>query len=213
MSKKNKKPKTPPKPDVPFAMATLEIAIQNVKASRILYENGFYPEAAFFLQQGIEKGCKSFGFYYGIIRKSDVFDPDFRHKGMAVYEITLRQLQTIISDMRRKISLIKECENNLDNKNLYFDDIETDIIDAQQKLQFYSSNANNYFQISEEELFEVITKIKEIDEAVKIIDKNLQDELLSIEITEYMKQKAMEIIQSVIHTSAIDKGFFRKTQS
>ena len=207
---KYRKPKTPPKPDVPFARATLIIAIQNIRSSRLLYDNGYYPEATFFMQQGIEKGCKSFGFYYGLIRKSDVFDPRVRHKGMGVYEITLRQLQNIISDVRRKINLVKKCEQKLNNKNPFFDDLENDVINAQRKLQFYTSNADIFFKIPDEDVIKIINSINEIDIALKTIDENLQNELISYEITDNMKGKAMDFIRSILPNTAISKNFFEK---
>lgn len=209
MAKKHKIPKDPPKPDIPFALATLEIASQNVKAARKLYEDGYYPEAAFLLQQSIEKGCKSFGFYYGLIRRSDAYR-SIGHKGADVYEIPLRQLQKIISDIRNKIKFAQECQENVEIENNFFIEMEKGITDAQRKLQFYSSKSNDYFKISDEELVEIIKKSHNIEASQKIIEDNLNSELFSQDVTDYMRQTAMKILQTVLHTSAFNKDFFEK---
>lgn len=198
MSKKNKIPKDPPQPDVPFAIATLEIAIQNLKASRCLYENSYYPEAVFFLQQGIEKGCKSFGFYYGKIRKSDVYNKSFQHKGIAVYDLTLKQLQLSVSDTRKKIVFVKQCQNNLSHTSDFFDDIEKEIIESQRKLQFFSENSEKYYFISESELEDQIKKLNEIDNTLNEFDKTLEDTLKSYNISKTIKEKATSILETII---------------
>lgn len=195
MSHKNKSPKSPPQPDVSFAIAMLEIAVQNLKASRCLYENGFYPEAVFFLQQGIEKGCKSFGFYYGKIRRSDVYNKDFRHKGTAVYDLTLKQLQILVSDTRKKIVFVKNCQENLGQTNDFLTDVEDEIIQSQRKLQFFSDNVDNYFSMSEEDLQCQIANLNNIDKIISDFDNSLKETLESYTITDVIRNISTKILE------------------
>ncbi len=195
MSHKNKSQKSPPQPDVPFAIAMLEIAVQNLKASRCLYENGFYSEAVFFFQQGIEKGCKSFGFYYGKIRRSDVYNQDFRHKGTAVYDLTLKQLQILVSDTRKKIIFVKNCQENLGQTNDFITDVENEIVQSQRKLQFFSNNVDKYLSISEEDLKCQIAKLNDIDKTLSNFDNSLKETLESYTITDTIRNTSIKILE------------------
>ncbi|RQD81234.1 MAG: HEPN domain-containing protein [Methanocalculus sp. MSAO_Arc1] len=54
-------------PDMKLAKDTLAVAQQDIKASIVLFEHSFFPQAVFSLQQGIEKGWKAYGYYIGTI--------------------------------------------------------------------------------------------------------------------------------------------------
>lgn len=198
MSHKSKSQKSPPQPDVPFAIDMLEIAIQNLKASRCLYEKRHYPEAVFFLQQGIEKGCKSFGFYYGKIRKSDVYEKGFRHKGIAVYNLTLKQLQIMVSDTRKKIEFVKNCQNSINQTDVFFTNIENEIIKSQRKLQFYSDNSDNYTHISEKDLQGDIALLNDIEKTITDFDGSLKETLESYTITDTIREQSIKILEEIL---------------
>lgn len=83
-------------PDLGLAKATIDIALHNLEASKILHDTGYYPEAIFFLQQSIEKACKSYGYYSGIIDEKIARSQVVGHKGTRVYDRSISLLQEML---------------------------------------------------------------------------------------------------------------------
>ena len=57
-----------------LAVHFLNISIDDLKAADVLYKNGCYPQAIFYLQQAMEKLIKSNGYYFNIINESNKID-------------------------------------------------------------------------------------------------------------------------------------------
>lgn len=53
-----------------IAEILLEISKKDLEAAKCLYENKFYSQAIFYLQQSVEKAAKSFGLLTGMIDES-----------------------------------------------------------------------------------------------------------------------------------------------
>ena len=49
-----------------------EISEEDFNASKLLYANGFYPQAIFYFQQSVEKLIKYLGIVDGIIKQEDL---------------------------------------------------------------------------------------------------------------------------------------------
>jgi HEPN domain-containing protein len=93
--------KSPYPRDIPLAKKTLEIAKQNLQASRRLFSQGYIPEAVFFLQQSVEKGCKAFGYYYGFIDE-DLGIKKIGHHSTKVYSRSLFEYEKIITEAKKQ---------------------------------------------------------------------------------------------------------------
>ena len=76
-------------------------------SAKTLFETGLYPQAIFFLQQSIEKGWKSFGFYYGIIDEEDARSREISHKGSRVANKTLKVLRRFVLHLRFSIKQLR----------------------------------------------------------------------------------------------------------
>jgi hypothetical protein len=82
--------------------------LQNIRASNKLYEEGYYPEAIFFLQQAMEKGCKSFGFFFGVIDKNEAWKKQaIGHTGTRVYDYTLEDFDKILEYNIKGLSFLQ----------------------------------------------------------------------------------------------------------
>jgi HEPN domain-containing protein len=92
--------KSPYPKDIPLAKNTFRIARQNLDASRLLYSHNFIPEAVFFLQQSVEKGCKAFGYYCGFIDE-DVGLKKISHHSAKVYSRALFEYEKILNEAKK----------------------------------------------------------------------------------------------------------------
>lgn len=97
-----------PKTNIPLAKDSLDTARSDLKSAKALYDSELYPTAIYHLQQSIEKGWKSFGFYYGIITEGQARSRDIiGHKGSKVCNRTITVLKKVISHMRSKVKTLK----------------------------------------------------------------------------------------------------------
>jgi len=68
--------------------AFLDMAKQDFKAARCLYERCLYPQAIFYLQQSVEKATKCMGLYHKIIAEEEL--EEIGHRSSEVYMKILR---------------------------------------------------------------------------------------------------------------------------
>ena len=92
--------KSPYPRDVPLAKKTLKIAQHNSNASRLLFTQGFTTEAIFFLQQSVEKGCKAYGYFYGLIDE-DLALKKISHHSAKVYSRSLFEYEKILEEAKK----------------------------------------------------------------------------------------------------------------
>jgi len=98
-----------PGQNLPLARNTLDIARQNVNAAKCLYQNGYYPEAVFFLQQSVEKGIKAYGFYSGVI--DEKFARKYiSHQGSMFYSHAAHNYKKRFENMRDNFHLVNFVE-------------------------------------------------------------------------------------------------------
>ena len=72
--------------------ALFDISRQDLEASKLLFENKFYPQAIFFLQQSVEKATKSFGILGKIINLEEA-RYDVGHDPLKIYKKMMKSLQ------------------------------------------------------------------------------------------------------------------------
>lgn len=78
----------------------LEISKRDLEAANCLYQNKFYPQAVFYLQQSVEKAAKSFGLLAKMIDESEL-------KG-SIGHNPLKIHKKIMDQQRQKIEEIKK---------------------------------------------------------------------------------------------------------
>ena len=62
----------------------LEIAQSDLRAAECLFENGFYPQSLFFLQQSVEKATKAFSIKVGLL-KNEKEIKSYSHKSSTIF--------------------------------------------------------------------------------------------------------------------------------
>ena len=187
-------------PNIPLAKSTLEVAQHNLDASSILYERAMYPEAIFFFQQAMEKGCKAYGYYFGIITESDAISREIGHKGIGVYERSIRQFQKIVKSIREKLDLSKAIGQDEENKE-FFTLLGDDIDDAKKKLQNYREYSRNA-AISKEELVKTLQRMQKVEQELDGVKQYVTKEEMSTIISSSVKNAALNFIYSVIGTNS-----------
>ncbi len=88
----------------------LNISIDDLKASDILYKNGHYPQAIFYLQQATEKLIKSYGYGFDIITDDKdsihkTYSRAIYHGSWSIYSTALQHCNMLDSQIKRKIIL------------------------------------------------------------------------------------------------------------
>ena len=77
-----------------------EISKKDLEVSKFLYDNKYYPQAIFHLQQAVEKAIKSCGYKYNLIDNSNI-----AHATWKVYSNALERCNLLNSQLKRKIIL------------------------------------------------------------------------------------------------------------
>ena len=88
----------------------LNISIDDLKASDVLYKNGCYPQAIFYLQQATEKLIKSYGYGFDLITddKSSIhktYSKAIYHGSWSIYSTALEHCNMLDFQTKRKIIL------------------------------------------------------------------------------------------------------------
>ncbi|MDD4255184.1 MAG: HEPN domain-containing protein [Methanofollis sp.] len=140
MGKKGKPIKKKAHPDLPLAKDTLAIARQDLDAAMCLYDQGYYPQAVFFLQQGVEKGWKAFGYHHGTITLEEARNTkDVGHKGARVGKMAFLKLRDIIGPMISEVKMVRSCigtsqDGETTAYESYLDNLDKDLHWAQKEI-------------------------------------------------------------------------------
>jgi hypothetical protein len=181
-----------------LANVTLENAIEDLKVSRLLFQNMHYARSIFHLQQSIEKSVKSYGYYFGL------FDEDIakksRHIGhntIQAYPVSLEQYQKIVdyikseqnSDIQlqllfEKIPFFTEIENNVDSA-----------LDEFKKWSQFSMDDNH----SSEKITEYVNFLQTRSTEAEIVLKLLKNKKFSKEIKDFMCTESKKTVVQQIH--------------
>ncbi len=201
MTHRNNPGKRSVKPDIPLAKETLKIARDELKGAKALYDTGIYPMAVFSLQQSMEKGWKSFGFYYGIINEEDARSKDIGHKGSRVCNKSIRLLQRIVSRIRSNIQRMRNFYHirfsEQESKGDILINLESNIAQLSTELTNFANDERKYRNLSSEEMNKTIQELTLILKAFEETEKILNSPNFSEEHYEKIKEGAFEIGQSI----------------
>jgi hypothetical protein len=106
----------PDRSAVELAISFAEIARQDLRASRILYQKELYPQAIFEFQQAVEKGIKSVGLVVGLVRPTrDELTHDIGHT--TIFGILVRRRERL-AQLRRNLGVLAASEKLEEGKEL-----------------------------------------------------------------------------------------------
>jgi HEPN domain-containing protein len=169
-----------------LAKETLDISLQDLMASRVLFDNGSYPASIFHLQQSIEKGCKSFGFHVGVITEKTASSNKIGHTTTNIYLEIFDYIKTNLESMKKNMEAV---EHILENNNseeyqkflCFFKMFITQISESESKIKDLEidfknyANKKRYFEISNEKLIDILNNIDNIEKAVIENNKEADD--------------------------------------
>lgn len=203
MSHRYKTGKRSAKQDIPLAREYLNIAKNELKGARALYDTGVYPGAVFSLQQSMEKGWKSFGFYFGIITEEDAKSRDVGHKGTRVCNKSIRLLQRIVSRLRQNMQSVRslynvrlsEAEQNSD----FLNQLDSGINQTSIELTSFATDEEKYRNLSLREIREIIEEITIMLQVIDRAEKILNDPSFSSEHYDEIRKNAVETGLQTFH--------------
>jgi hypothetical protein len=189
--------KTPYKKNLRLADMTLRIAHQNLKASRILYANDFFPESVYLLQQSVEKGCKSFGYHYGLI--DEKAGRKISHEPTKIYSLTFSEFEKILNEVKSIDEQLRGLKF-IDNLNIpIFSHIDEKIQVASEMIKEVHTPQSPLF--IEDKISQFFLDLIQFQDAINKVHTLIEDEEFQDQIVEEfkreIKEKQPEIISKI----------------
>lgn len=99
----------------------LDIAKMDLQASKVLYENGLYPQAIFYFQQSVEKTTKAFALITGQKMTEKEFINDIRHDAINIYDKSICHQKKEYEQLKENLIKLPELKTISVFKNLNID--------------------------------------------------------------------------------------------
>lgn len=198
----------------PLAVDTLEIARQDIEAARLLYGAQLYPQAVYFLQQGVEKGWKSFGFQHGIIDEREAQSP-VGHTPSEVSHKSCALLQKIVNSHLgnfRKVKLALGQNLETVNEDLaYLGDLEMQMVWAIGELEKVKNDPYRHKSISQEQFDDIVAQCHDYERCLAIINDLLKDREFSDEVYARIKWGAEKTLRKMLRNIPVDRMILRNS--
>lgn len=195
MSHRSRSIKENPRANLDLAIDSLNTARMDLKSAKALYNGECYPTAIYHLQQGLEKGWKSFGFYYGIITEGQARSRDIiGHKGSKVCTRTISLFRKVVSRMRSQIKTLKNVQAShpedqtapmLNDDNLKKLDDGIDLI--LRELTNFAANEDQLRTMSYDEMNKIVDSLTQFNQAVVDAENKLDGNSLSHDLCENIR--------------------------
>ncbi len=99
----------------------LDIARMDLQASKVLYENGLYPQAIFYFQQTVEKTTKAFALITGQKITEREFINDIRHDAINIYDKSICHQKKEYEQLKENLNKLPELKTISIFKNFNID--------------------------------------------------------------------------------------------
>ena len=160
----------------------LDVAFNDLGSSILLYDEEYYPNSVFLLEQSVEKAFKSYDFKFN----PNTADPrKIGHKPLQVIKNSHKIYRQKNEDIRQKpeeyavvVSLTKKI--GLD----YSKNVE-ETLDAQAKMDNLIDNCNEFLELDEEDILFIINNLKETHEGWVETINQIQENKINIEEWEH----------------------------
>lgn len=195
----------------------LDRSNSDIKASRILYGNGLYPEAVYFLQQSIEKAAKSL---VVLMRDEPFTEKEFikiGHKAIEIYKDWAKTKKKVYENIKKNsyykkiIDLEVDINNELNSANNFLSALskiettnEKDLISVEietesifKKYEDFENQENNWEKLRIYLLKSLLLYGIDIKEKIKI--ENFFEKLRNVNGFEKLSQK-LYIVENQVHT-------------
>jgi len=167
----------------------LEIAKQDLKAAKCLYDRELYPQATFYLQQSTEKAAKSFAIMIGTISEDEV--KDIGHVSLKIHRKIINEEKKRTDKFEAVIKKIPELEEIKLIRNIDLDKYYEGLNESQQVIDYLLNEKESLVFLSEEEIMGFIEDIKKLESEHQ---KNLHSFSLTTEKFDELKENITELI-------------------
>lgn len=219
MSHHSRSLKENPKSNIHLAQDSLGTAKLDLKSAMALYNGECYPTAVYHLQQSLEKGWKSFGFYYGIITEGQARSRDIiGHKGSKVCTRTISLFKKVVSRMRTQIKTLKNVQSShpddqpalmLNDDNLKQFDDGIDVI--LRELTNFAANEDQLRTMSYDEMKKITDSLTELNRAIIDAETKMDGNLLSHELCENIRVGTYRYWRPLVSGNPFAEGLLKKS--
>lgn len=140
----------------------LDIAKQDLKSAKFLFENGLYPQAIFYLQQAVEKAVKSFAIMTNAIKEREV---------KAIYHYPLRITEQLLNKQKEKLErlnnalgAIPKLKETLLLRDVNFDEVRGALDKSQEAISSIQSKPPIF--LSKQEIIQLFGNLKELEKEI-----------------------------------------------
>jgi len=219
VSHRNRSLKEVPKSNLPLAQDSLNTARSDLKSAKALYDSECYPNAIYHLQQSLEKGWKSFGFYYGVITEGQARSRDIiGHKGSKVCTRTISAFKKVVSRMRTQIKTLKNIQTPqpgdpaalmIDSDNLKtLDDGVDDIL---RELNNFAANEDKIRSMPYDEMNKIVDSLTKLNLALDDAGKKLDSDLFTHELCEKIRIGTYRFWRRLVAGNPFAEGLLKKS--
>ncbi len=212
-----------------LAQKLLKVAKADVKASRLLYDNGLHPQSYFYFQQATEKATKAFFLLCNLSNPKKTFNT--RHNLFKLHSITLAEAgkdNKLALDVLKVFPFLKattvmkdvDIKKNINDINMglrffgsldQYDLINISVKDIKKFLQKIDSVKIKYHGIQAPQdltqridrfFSEFITEIEKDDSAkAKYLADSVRQTLANADVGNIIREHFSDIIESIFETS------------
>lgn len=158
-----------------FTESLFEIAKQDLKAAKCLFDKGLYPQAVFYLQQSVEKANKSWAIMCNVIKEEEV--KAIGHDPFKVYVKILKEQKDKLELLIERIKKFPKLQETKLLKNFDFEKHYKRAADA-------LTNVEKYYKVKGESLRDIKFLGEEFEE---ILYTNKEDIISIIEELDSLK--------------------------
>jgi HEPN domain-containing protein len=90
-----------------MSMELLKIAKEDLQASKVLYENGLYPQAIFYFQQSVEKANKAFALITKQVKENELLK-EVGHDTINIYDKSTKHLKKECEQIKENLNILPE---------------------------------------------------------------------------------------------------------
>ena len=141
----------------------VDIAKQDLKSSKLLYDIGYYPQCIFLFQQSIEKAVKSIAIWVEI---TDIKNArrNIGHKGANFYKMTNSNFIETVNKLKNNKDSTEAISKIMGFGNIYDDivEIECEIQDDNNWTDSFLKNIGDYTNLSHEHLNDISIDLEQL---------------------------------------------------
>ena len=175
-----------------IGLELIKIANKDFKASKLLYENGFYSQSIFFFQQSVEKAHKGFALMMNQIDEDELFK--IGHQGIRIFEKQTVSHKNKCELLNNNLHHIPEIKTSHIFKDI---NIQKQIDDVDFFLSFLKDikkNKNELINMSAWDLSFILKFIEDFNSEYDISKKNLSKFHVTEDIWVEIKNNIMEYL-------------------